>query len=122
MEARGDVCVIYNPAAGRGRTLKAVERLRREHHGVEFRPTDRAGHGEEVAIAAVREGFRTVVAAGGDGTVHEVANGVLRAGDPDVVFSAWPVGSANDYAFVLGMCDWWNTDRTGKLVVRKADV
>lgn len=103
-----DTCVIYNPAAGRGR----AERLLKEFlanpgvHG-ELRPTAAPGHAEELAREAADQGYAKVVAAGGDGTVHEVANGLLRSGRRDVVFSTWPVGSANDYAYTLGLTAWW---------------
>jgi diacylglycerol kinase (ATP) len=101
-------CVIYNPAAGRGRAEKLLRELRDALHAdIELRPTDRAGHAVELATRAADEGFAKVVAAGGDGTVHEVANGVLASGRRDVVFSVWPIGSANDYAFSLGMDEWW---------------
>ena len=39
-----------------------------------------------------------VAAAGGDGTVHEVANGVLQAAGPKSCFAVIPLGSADDYA------------------------
>src|SRR5262249_24974019 len=68
---------------------------------VELRPTQRPGHAEELALEAACSGFRRVAAAGGDGTVHEVANGLLRAGRPDVVLHIVPAGSANDYADTL---------------------
>jgi diacylglycerol kinase family enzyme len=49
-----------------------------------------------------------VAAAGGDGTVHEVANGILQAGRPDVALAVFPIGSANDYAHSLGLEPlWW---------------
>jgi YegS/Rv2252/BmrU family lipid kinase len=99
-----DLCVIFNPAAGRRQAQRRLARLRRRWGSrVEFRATDRAGHAEELALAAAREGFRVVAAAGGDGTVHEVANGLLRAGRPEVLFGVVPVGSANDYAYSLGV-------------------
>ena len=63
----------------------------------EFWPTKRAGHAEELARDASLKGFSVVAAAGGDGTVHEVANGLLRAGRPEVEFAVLPLGSANDY-------------------------
>src|SRR5205085_8198665 len=47
-----------------------------------------------------------------DGTVHEVANGLLAA-ETEAVLSVWPVGSMNDYAFTLGLIDWW---RAGGMV------
>ncbi len=48
-----------------------------------------------------------MIAAGGDGTVHEVANGVLQSDRRDTIFSVWPIGSANDFAYSLGMDVWW---------------
>ena len=100
-------CVIYNPAAGRGRAEKLLKELRAAPGaGFELRPTAHPGHAVELAREAAGQGFAKVVAAGGDGTVHEVANGILRRGR-DVVFSVWPLGSANDYAFTLGMLAHW---------------
>jgi diacylglycerol kinase family enzyme len=103
----GSTCVIYNPAAGRGRAERLLTSLPPAlAAGVELRPTARAGHAEELAREAADAGFAKVVAAGGDGTVHEVANGLLRS-DRDTTFSVWPIGSANDFAFTLGMTEWW---------------
>jgi diacylglycerol kinase (ATP) len=97
-----DVCVIFNPHAGRRRWSGHLRRFRRLF-GAGFTPlpTQRPGHAEELARAAARDGFRVVAAAGGDGTVHEVANGLLRSGNPDVALQVVPLGSANDYAHSL---------------------
>jgi diacylglycerol kinase family enzyme len=96
------LCVIFNPTAGRKRAGRRLERLRRQWGAqVAFRETARAGHAEELALQAAAEGFGIVAAAGGDGTVHEVANGLLRAGRPETAFSVIPIGSANDYAYSL---------------------
>jgi diacylglycerol kinase family enzyme len=56
-----------------------------------------------LARAAVNAGYRIIVAAGGDGTVHEVANGILTAAEPEITLGVLPIGSANDYAFSLGL-------------------
>ena len=98
------VCVIFNPRAGKGQAGASLEKLR-GHLGpaAEFRPTAAPGHAEELARKAALDGFATVAAAGGDGTVHEVANGLLTAGNPDVIFAVWPMGSANDYAYALSL-------------------
>src|SRR4051812_26151637 len=102
-------CVIYNPAAGRGKAERLLKELRPSlGTEVELRPTARAGHAVDLATGAAQQGFAKVVAAGGDGTVHEVANGLLRSGNREVVFSVWPLGSANDYAYTLGMQEWWD--------------
>ena len=58
-------------------------------------------------MQAAIEGFPIVAAAGGDGTVHEVANGLLRSGMSQVIFAPIPAGSANDYVHSLGLADDW---------------
>jgi YegS/Rv2252/BmrU family lipid kinase len=118
-------CVIFNPAAGRGRARRLVERLRRlSGPAIDLRPTRCPGHAAELAERAVEDGHSTVIAAGGDGTVHEVANGLIRAGRPEVVFGVWPIGSANDYAYALGVAGDWPLEpgRQKKLSARPADV
>jgi diacylglycerol kinase (ATP) len=100
----GELCVIFNPAAGKKRASGRLERLRSTWgNHIELLPTTGPGHAEELAERAAQAGFSIVAAAGGDGTVHEVANGILRAARPDVRFAVIPIGSANDYAHSL---DW----------------
>lgn len=117
---RPELCVIYNPAAGRGRAEKRLAGLRKTFTGrADFLATCAAGHGEELAFEAVGRGYAIVGAAGGDGTVHEVANGVLKAAKKDISFTVFPIGSANDYAFTLNMSeDWWQ--RCGACVPSRA--
>jgi YegS/Rv2252/BmrU family lipid kinase len=101
------ICVIYNPAAGRGKAERLLKSLPPALAArVELRPTAHAGQAAELARQASDEGFAKVVAAGGDGTVHEVANGILQS-ERDVMFGVWPLGSANDFAYTLGMVEWW---------------
>lgn len=115
-----DLCVIYNPSAGRGRAAPRLEALRRDLGGrAEFQATAAAAHAEELARAAADAGYVVVGAAGGDGTVHEVANGLLQAGKPDVALTVFPIGSANDYAHSLGLAPgWW----LGEATFRQVDV
>src|SRR5688572_13743683 len=99
-----DVCIIYNPRAGRGRVGGQLARVRRLlGTRADFRPTSRPGEASELATRAAAEGFAVVGAAGGDGTVHEVANGLLAAPGPTPVLAVLPLGSANDYAHALGL-------------------
>jgi diacylglycerol kinase family enzyme len=117
-------CVVYNPAAGRGRAKKLLENVRMwADPGAELMPTKEEFHGIELAKSAAESGFAKIVAAGGDGTVHEVANGILRAGRPEVVFGVWPLGSSNDYASALGMDRWFRSRGRGvPLANRRVDV
>src|SRR5581483_1700218 len=107
---QADVCVIYNPMSGKGRGARRLEKLRRTlGTRAEFWPTDEPGQAEELARRAAAAGFAVVAAAGGDGTVHEVANGLLRAQTSDVTLAVLPTGSANDYAHSLGLdVNWWS--------------
>lgn len=116
-------CAIFNPAAGRGRAAKWLDELQhRLPPGTELLPTERVGHGIELAREAAST-FDRVIAAGGDGTVHEVANGILLANRPETRFAVVPVGSANDYAFALGIAAWWKAGRPWyELVPKTVDV
>ncbi len=66
-----------------------------------------AGGLEPLAAQAVRDGFETVIAAGGDGSVGEVVNGLAAYWDPKEEFPArlgvLPMGSANDFAYAVGL-------------------
>ncbi len=99
-----EICVIFNPAAARGRAGPRLGELRAALGSrADFRPSRFPGHAEELAQQAAEAGIAVVAAAGGDGTVHEVANGLLHSGRRDVALAVFPLGSANDYAFGLGL-------------------
>src|SRR5947209_3201530 len=118
-----DICVIFNPSAGRGRARRRIERLRQVLGSrAKFQATRGPGHGEELAYQAAQAGFPVLGAAGGDGTVHEVANGILRAGRSDVSLAVYPVGSANDYAHSLGLDAGWWLQPHSSVGVRSVDV
>ncbi len=66
---------------------------------MEVRETTFAGHAEVLATAATKEGFPIILSAGGDGTMHQILNGVLAAGiDTLPVLGLIPLGSGNDLA------------------------
>jgi diacylglycerol kinase (ATP) len=113
------ICVIFNPAAGKSRARQRLESISTGWLSkAELWPTERPGHAVELARRASLSGFGIVAAAGGDGTVHEVANGLLQAGRPDVCFAVVPLGSADDYAHSLAHCHDAPRDDTslGRLV------
>jgi YegS/Rv2252/BmrU family lipid kinase len=103
----GRARIVVNPRAGKGTVAGAwpsIERVLRDG-GVEYDVTftERTGHGVEIARAAVSHGSRFVVAVGGDGTVHEVVNGIMDAGERDVVLGVVPSGSGCDLARTFGL-------------------
>ena len=107
-------CVIYNPRAGRGRAKQLLDSTTKWACPVAVvRATQAPGHGMELARQAAEEGFERVIAAGGDGTVHEVANGLMHARRPAVRMGVWPLGSSNDYAHTLGLDPWWKASGAG---------
>jgi YegS/Rv2252/BmrU family lipid kinase len=65
--------------------------------------TRRPGHAVEIARRAAGDGYEALAAVGGDGTVNEVANGLMRAsngGVTSVPLAVIPVGSGNDFAYM----------------------
>ncbi|MGW8267686.1 MAG: diacylglycerol/lipid kinase family protein [Longimicrobiales bacterium] len=102
----GPVSVILNPAAsgGKGRRLqRAVEDgLRDRGISYSLRLTQGPGHAREMATDLSRDGVRQILVVGGDGTIHEVANGLLRAGGEAPALAIAPVGTGNDYYRVVG--------------------
>jgi len=94
---------VINPAGGGGRTQatwQLVEPTLRAEAEVEVRQTERPGHGTELAKSFVADGFEIVVAIGGDGTINEVGNGLVRT---PATFAIIPSGTANDLVRTLGL-------------------
>jgi diacylglycerol kinase (ATP) len=103
----GNTVVIYNPFAGafRHRQRKhwlneSVEVLRAQGGNVEVRPTTGARTAPQIARQAIEDGATLILAAGGDGTVNEVMNGIVFS---DVPMGILPAGTANVLAVELGM-------------------
>jgi len=98
--------LVVNPAAGRGAARRIKDRVARafQDHGwtVEAVETTGPGHGSPLAAALSRAGAERVIAVGGDGIVHEVANGLLSAGR-SAALGVVPAGSGNDFAKLLGV-------------------
>jgi YegS/Rv2252/BmrU family lipid kinase len=101
----GEAVVIYNPYAGRLARRKhllqrTIERLRTE--GIEARlvPTTGPNTADLIAKQAIDAGARMIIAAGGDGTINEVANGVVHSQVPMAIL---PGGTANVLAHELKM-------------------
>ncbi len=96
------IIFVANPYAGRGRTRKFLESFRSRAGTIgrelDVRWTSGPGHAGEIARKAKKE-CDVICAVGGDGTIHEVANGLMPDPVP-VVFV--PSGSGNDFAGLVG--------------------
>jgi diacylglycerol kinase (ATP) len=100
--------IILNPAADKGRagTLVPAVRAELQSRGIhaDIMLTEYPGHAIQLATQAARDGAGTVVAAGGDGTVNEVLNG-LMAVEARPAMGVLPIGRGNDFAFGVGIPD-----------------
>jgi len=99
--------VVLNPVAGRGRGSRLgrpiAEAFRDRGWHVEMRPTTRPGEERDLAFEGARDGWELVIAAGGDGTVHGVANGILAAERPETTLGIIGIGTGNDFAKLTGL-------------------
>jgi YegS/Rv2252/BmrU family lipid kinase len=97
-------CIVFNPCA-KGEKAKAFrEGLDSFAPGVPLKPTFAAGAATILAREAVEEGFQVIVAAGGDGTVNEVLNGIAEARDglERACLAVLPLGTMNVFSRELG--------------------
>jgi diacylglycerol kinase (ATP) len=102
--------IILNPAAGRGNGQKVaptIEQLfTQSGQYYDLVRTERQGHGIDLTVQAVKEGCPVVIAAGGDGTVNEVVNGLMQVkadGLPLPALGVLCVGRGNDFAGSVGI-------------------
>lgn len=104
---------IVNPRAGSGKTmyewLPAERRLKRLGIPCDIAMTDHKRHATALAQHAAAEGYRRIIAVGGDGSLHEVFNGICRwcaaTGVPieEFLIGVVPIGSGNDWIRSLGV-------------------
>ncbi|MDR2467015.1 MAG: diacylglycerol kinase family lipid kinase [Prevotellaceae bacterium] len=102
--------VIVNPKAGLGYGLRdwpIISNLMNKR-GVEFTCvfTEKKYHAVELTVKAVNDGYRKIVAVGGDGTVNEIVNGIFiqkQVATTEVLLAVIPVGTGNDWVRMYGI-------------------
>lgn len=96
------VKIILNPMADMGNAWRVARDLRsitEQHGGVDWSGTVYPGHAIDLANQAGEQGYDLVIAMGGDGTVHEVVNGLMKIPEEKrPILGVVPVGSGNDFA------------------------
>jgi len=110
--------VILNPAARSEKASRLLERIRELSGVAPVRLTSEAGDASRIAAEAVRDGVEVIIAAGGDGTLNEVVNGI---GNAPVRLGILPVGTMNVFATELGIPHGnleraWSIIEQGKVV------
>jgi len=106
----GKLVLICNGRSGRGGVARALpeveEHLTNRKLEYEVRHTERPGHATLLAREALDAGIRFVVAMGGDGTIHEVVNGMIEDDKPvnsDAVLGVVAAGTGSDFIKTFGM-------------------
>ena len=94
---------IVNATAGQGKTGKKISKfiqvLNKQNFNYKIELTKFPKHATELALYAVKNGFQNIVAVGGDGTVNEVVNGIMKSESPHKInFGVIPEGGGNDFA------------------------
>ena len=102
--------VIVNPKAGSGRGLKDWPIISNQMYnsGLDFTClfTEHKYHAVELTVKAINDGFRNIVAVGGDGTIHEVVNGIFIqkvVPTTDISLAVIPAGTGNDWIRMYGI-------------------
>jgi YegS/Rv2252/BmrU family lipid kinase len=95
--------VIYNPAAGRGYgqriEKKVLDLLNSQLVNYNYHLTNAPGHAQEIA-SNLKDTGTMVIVAGGDGTIHEVVNGIIGG---KCILGILPIGSGNDFVKSLNI-------------------
>ncbi len=102
--------LIFNPKASKGMKRfseeKITEALSNAGISIEMVRTERAGHAAELAETAAKEGAGRVFITGGDGSINEAVNGLVRAqkqGFTGTALGFFPTGRGNDFCEALGI-------------------
>lgn len=102
--------VIVNPKAGSGRGLKDWPIISNQMYNSSLRFTcvftEHKYHAVELTVKAINDGFRNIVAVGGDGTIHEVVNGIFiqkKVPTTDISLAVIPTGTGNDWIRMFGI-------------------
>jgi diacylglycerol kinase (ATP) len=106
----GPLVLICNARSGRGAVAKALPTVRKalEERELEYEIffTEQSGHAIELAREALGRGRRFLVSVGGDGTIHEVVNGMIEDDkpiDPDAVLGVVAAGTGSDFIKTFGL-------------------
>jgi diacylglycerol kinase (ATP) len=101
------VKLILNPMADMGNAWKVARDMHpiiADYGSGDWSGTVYPGHATELARQAGEQGYDLVVAVGGDGTVHEIINGLMQVPEEKrPVLAVVPVGSGNDFAHAVGI-------------------
>ncbi|MHA7970088.1 diacylglycerol/lipid kinase family protein [Rhizobium sp. CAU 1783] len=97
-----NIAIIRNPVSGGrsgARLWHGIDPLLATYlPGAVVRETSTGGEAGPLAVELVKKGFDWIIAVGGDGTIGEVVDGIMRSSRPDTLFSFLPTGTGCDFA------------------------
>lgn len=101
---------IVNPNAGNGKGKKDWTRIadlfQKNQIELAFKITEKKGHAIDYTRELISDGYKKIVAVGGDGTLNEIVNGVFTqdyCSPKDIIISMIPVGTGNDWGRMFGI-------------------
>lgn len=98
------IFVICNHRAREDAALhEVIQNLQQQGHRIDVRTGESCEDVQQLSTEGARAGFDAVVAAGGDGTLNQVVNGVLACSERETVVGVLPYGTGNDFATVCGI-------------------
>ena len=105
VKAQKTMRMVLNGKSSSNLALReAVGQIRELGHPLEVRVTWEDGDAARLAAEAIEDRIDTVIAAGGDGTINEVVNGLMKTGkQADIALAIVPLGTANDFATGCGI-------------------
>lgn len=105
MSLENSFAFILNPVSSGGKSLRFWKNFESELHqnkiAFTLKQTQKAGDAIALTQDAIREGYRKIIAVGGDGTLHQVANGILlqqHIDSKEISMGLIPMGTGNDFA------------------------
>jgi diacylglycerol kinase (ATP) len=102
--------LLLNPVAGRGRAGRNIRQIARllDSLGIShvLVQSESVGNLEIKVYEAISAGARRMIVAGGDGSIHEVVNGILRSGET-IELGVIPIGTGNDFAKACSVPIQW---------------
>jgi len=108
-----NLLIIFNPSAAFGRSAKKLAKIKARLHElnirVDLRQTTHPGHGSDIVASTDLDSFDGVIAAGGDGTLFEILNGLYRhPRAARIPLGVLPIGTGNAFARDLDLqpSDW----------------
>ncbi|MDC9722031.1 MAG: diacylglycerol kinase family lipid kinase [Urechidicola sp.] len=96
--------VIFNPTSGNGKSKKYISKiintLNKEKINFQYAITEYANHEFEIALGQIKKGFKKFISVGGDGTLHNIINGIFNQtiiATSEIKIAVIPVGTGNDW-------------------------